>query len=161
MSLNSVWGLQDCSRALSFASTAANAEDGVSVKLFLGTRVLCGFWRSAEAAIYPQFHLPRANDYADQTRPLTILWPLRPFDDSAIHDRMPSVWLSFRRNDAYRCLPIFLRLQRLRRLFETQAGRLLRLLLLRLGTMPADAIRRRLWTDGRRNLGNARDLPTL
>ena len=56
MSLNSAWGLQDGSRALSFASTAADAADGVSVKIFLGTPVLYGFWRSGAAAIYPQVH---------------------------------------------------------------------------------------------------------
>ncbi len=54
-------------------------------------------------------------------------------------------------DDADRCLPVFLYLQRLRRDAAAEAGRLLRVLFLRLGSVPADP-GRALGRDGRRFL---------
>jgi hypothetical protein len=51
---------------------------------------------------------------------------------------LPKVWLQIGRDDADRRLPVLLQLQGLRRAPQAKAGRLLRVLLLRVCTVPAD-----------------------
>src|SRR5262249_55868620 len=60
-------------------------------------------------------------------------------DDSREYDHLPALRPRGRRDHAARRLPVLLRLPRVRRTLEAAAGRLLRLLLLRLGPLPAEA----------------------
>jgi hypothetical protein len=58
--------------------------------------------------------------------------------DPAIHDHVPVLRAPIHRDHAHGCLPVHLRLPRLRAPDETEGRRLLRLLLVRRCTVPAD-----------------------
>jgi len=58
--------------------------------------------------------------------------------DQNFHDRLSEMRVSSDRTDAVGRLSVFLRLQSLRPAPQTEAGRLLRLLLLRVSALPAE-----------------------
>src|SRR6516162_5182612 len=58
--------------------------------------------------------------------------------DPGIHDHVPGLRYDKDRDHADRGMPVFLRMHGLRRAFAPQAGRLLRVLLLRVGALSAD-----------------------
>ena len=60
--------------------------------------------------------------------------------DPQIEHHLSAVWPSGNRDHADRRLPVLLQLRRLRNTAQAEAGRLLRLLLLRDGAVSADAI---------------------
>jgi hypothetical protein len=57
--------------------------------------------------------------------------------DRGVHDHLPAMRHGDSRDDAHRCLPVFLRLHRLRHAASSEERRLLRFLFLRFGAMPA------------------------
>ena len=59
-------------------------------------------------------------------------------DPSRERTDLSNLWASAERNDADRCMHLLLRVHRLRDSVAAEVGRLLRLLLLRLGSLPAN-----------------------